>query len=104
MKGSAEFIDVEKGFSSVPNSRMKGSGIYALYDDYGLYYVGLSNRSLRSRIRRHTRDRHKNKWTRFSWYRIPRIDHVKDIESILLRIINPKGNRVKGKFRRRMCR
>ena len=72
-----------------------------MYDDHGLYYVGLTNRSLRSRIQKHTRDRHKDKWKKFSWYRIQDLEHTKDIETILLRIIDPKGNRVKGKFKKK---
>ena len=83
---------------------MKGSGIYALYNNYGLYYVGLSNRSLRSRLLRHSRYKNKGKWERYSWYQIPRIDHIKDVETILLRIVNPTGNLIKGKFKRRRKR
>ena len=84
-----------------PTSKSKGSGIYALYNEYGLYYVGLTNRSLFSRLSRHTRDRHAGKWERFSWYHIPKIEPVKDIESILLNIINPSGNKTKGRFKGR---
>jgi hypothetical protein len=29
------------------------------------------------------------------------LEHTKDIETILLRIIDPKGNRVKGKFKKK---
>ena len=105
---SEEFVD-RKGadFKStttkIPHSKSdpKGSGIYALYDDHGLYYVGLTNFSLRGRIQKHTQDRHKDKWERFSWYHIRDLEHTKDIETILLRIIDPKGNRVKGKFKKK---
>ena len=90
-------------FDNVPNSksRPKGRGIYVLYDNHGLYYVGLTNNSLRYRIRRHTKDRHKKKWNRFSWYNIPNLKYTKDIETALLRITHPKGNRVKGRIGKR---
>ena len=94
-----EFVPREAGFKDVPHSRMKGSGIYALYNNYGLYYIGLSNSSLRARIRTHSR--HKKNWTMYSWYQIPRISQVKDIESILLHIINPQGNKQRGRFKSR---
>ena len=103
-----EFIDKNDAdfkpkTTKIPNSKSdpKGSGIYALYDDHGLYYVGLTNFSLRGRIEKHTQDRHKKKWKRFSWYQIRDLEHTKDIETILLRIIDPKGNRVKGKFKKK---
>ena len=88
---------------NIPHSKSKpkGRGIYALYDNYGLYYVGLTNFSLRNRIRGHRTDRHRKKWNRFSWYQIPNIKYTKDIETALLRIVNPKGNKVKGKIGKR---
>ena len=103
-----EFIDKNDAdfkpkTTKIPNSKSdpKGSGIYALYDNHGLYYVGLTNFSLRGRIQKHTQDRHKDNWERFSWYHIRDLEHTKDIETILLRIIDPKGNRVKGKFKKK---
>jgi len=103
IKAYDEFIEYERDnsvFVDVPNSTShpKGRGIYALYDNHGLYYVGLTTRSLRSRLRRHTRDRHKGKWNRFSWYQIPNLKYSKDMETAILRIVNPKGNRAKGKI------
>ena len=95
--------DLSPSTTDIPHSKSnpKGSGIYALYDQHGLYYVGLTNFSLRARIEKHTKNRHKGKWKRFSWYQIPNIKYTKDIESIILRIVDPKGNRVKGKFKTR---
>ena len=102
-----EFVELAtadfKGKSTdIPHSRSdpKGGGIYALYDDFGLYYIGLTDFSLRARIKKHTQDRHKGKWKRFSWYQIPNVKLTKDIETVLLRIIDPKGNQVKGKFKK----
>ena len=73
-------------------------GIYALYDDDMLYYVGKST-DLRKRVKQHLRDRHYASWTHFSLYLVKKEQHINDIESLLVRIANPKGNRVvpKGK-------
>ena len=75
-----EFVELAtadfKGKSTdIPHSKSdpKGGGIYALYDNHGLYYVGLTDFSLRHRIQTHTQDRHKGKWKRFSTWdrRVP---------------------------------
>lgn len=68
-------------------------GIYALYDGDELYYVGKSV-ELRKRVRHHLRDRHFASWTHFSLYLTRREEHIHEIESLLVRIANPKGNRV----------
>jgi Restriction Enzyme Adenine Methylase Associated len=68
-------------------------GLYALYDDDELYYVGKS-RDLRFRVRAHLRDRHLASWTHFSLYLVRRSAHIGEIESLLVRVANPKGNRV----------
>ena len=79
---------------------MRGySGLYVLYKRRRLYYIGLA-KDLFWRLHSHTRDRHKNKWDRFSIYRIARVRYLKDIESLLLRVANPPGNSVAGKFHR----
>ena len=68
-------------------------GIYALYDGSDLYYVGKST-ELRKRVRHHLKDRHLASWTHFSLYLARREEHIHEIESLLVRIANPKGNRV----------
>lgn len=68
-------------------------GIYALYDGNDLYYVGKST-ELRKRVRQHLRDRHLASWTHFSLYLVRREEHIHEMESLLVRIANPKGNRV----------
>jgi predicted GIY-YIG superfamily endonuclease len=95
-----EGADFKTKTTKIPHSKSNpnGAGIYALYDNHGLYYVGLTDYSLRGRIQKHTQDHHKGKWERFSWYQIPKLTLTKDIETILLSIIDPKGNKVKGKF------
>src|SRR3990167_1090692 len=74
------------------------SGVYALYRGDRLYYVGLAS-NLRSRLKGHLRDRHRNLWDRFSVYLTIGNDHIKELESLILRISKPVGNKVKGKFR-----
>jgi hypothetical protein len=73
-------------------------GLYALYRKNKLYYVGLAS-NLRNRIKYHLRDRHQGKWTHFSLYIIRKSDHIKELESLLLRIAYPEGNSQRGKLR-----
>lgn len=72
-------------------------GIYVLYRRKKLYYIGLA-RNLRPRLRAHLRDKHKNSWDSFSAYLTVENYHMKELESLLLRIANPVGNSVRGKF------
>jgi hypothetical protein len=51
-----------------------------------------------SRVKQHARDRHQRKWDRFSVYLTHNSDAIKSLESLLLRVIYPKGNRVQGKI------
>lgn len=73
------------------------AGVYALYKQDRLYYVGLAS-NLMGRIKHHLRDRHAGLWDRFSVYITQRDEHVKQLESLLLRIAKPTDNRVKGGF------
>jgi hypothetical protein len=74
-------------------------GIYALYKKDRLYYVGLAA-DLRRRINRHLEDRHAQKWNRFSLYIVRKVDHIRELESLILRIADPTGNAVKGRLPR----
>ena len=73
------------------------AGVYALYKQDRLYYVGLAS-NLMGRIKHHLKDRHSGLWDRFSVYITQHDNHVKQLESLLLRIAKPSGNRVKGGF------
>jgi len=84
-----------KALKEVLNHR---HGIYALYHREHLYYVGLAT-NLFSRVRQHTKDKHKNHWDRFSAYVTRREEQVKELESLALRILAPDGNRVRGRLR-----
>lgn len=72
-------------------------GVYALYRRERLYYVGLAS-NLRTRLKHHLKDKHKGKWDRFSVYLTIGDSHLKELESLVLRIVKPKGNAQRGKF------
>ena len=75
----------------------KRHGVYALYRGNRLYYVGLAS-NLRNRLRHHLRDRHGQSWDRFSVYLTIGDSHIKELESLVLRIVSPPGNKTGGKF------
>jgi hypothetical protein len=75
----------------------KRHGIYALYRKHKLYYVGLAS-SLQSRLKHHLKDRHADSWDTFSVYLTVEDSHLKELESLILRIAHPEGNKQKGKF------
>jgi len=74
----------------------RNAGIYALYRKNKLYYVGLAS-GLSARLNHHIRDRHGRSWDRFSIYLTIKDQHLREIESLLLQIAKPTGNRVGGK-------
>jgi len=73
------------------------SGIYALYKGKKLYYVGIAQ-NLLGRVDWHTKDKHKNRWDKVSFFVIDKHRYSKDIETVILRIAGPKGNGTRGKF------
>ena len=47
----------------------KQHGIYVMYNDWGSYYVGLAlTGTIGGRLRIHHKDKHRDKWDRFSWF------------------------------------
>lgn len=72
-------------------------GVYALYRRGRLYYVGLAS-NLRIRLGHHLKDRHADSWDRFSIYLTVGDEHLRELESLLLRIVKTPGNKQKGKF------
>ena len=73
------------------------AGIYVLYRKEKLYYVGLAS-NLMGRLTGHLRDRHRGYWDSFSVYLTIHDEHMKELESLLLRITGPSGNKAGGKF------
>jgi hypothetical protein len=79
---------------------MKGySGIYVLYHGAQIYYVGLTT-DLFGRLSAHSRDRHRKKWDHFAIFRIKRAGFLKDVETLLMRVVRPPGNRSMGHIAR----
>jgi len=75
----------------------KKSGIYVLARNKEVYYVGMA-KELPGRIKHHLDDRHRRRWDRFSFYRIGKKEYIRDIESMLIRVVDPSGNKMKGNF------
>jgi len=88
---------LEKYQSIVQRYVRRRQGVYALYRRNKLYYVGLAS-NLRSRLAHHLRDRHQGSWDRFSVYLTIGDSHLKELESLVLRVVRPAGNKQKGKF------
>ena len=89
----------EKHAGEITDLVQSEHGVYALYKNDRLYYVGLAV-DLRRRIKQHLRDKHAGRWNRFSLYLVRKVDHIKEIESLLLRIADPAGNKQGGRLRR----
>jgi hypothetical protein len=90
--------DALEKYQDVIRSYVRGrQGIYALYRRNKLYYVGLAG-NLRNRLKHHLRDRHKGIWDRFSVYLTIGDSHLRELESLILRTVKPKGNTQTGKF------
>ncbi len=75
--------------------------MYALYHDDELYYVGLAS-DLSSRLKAHLGDKHAGQWNRFSVYLTIGDRHLRELETLILRVVKPKpeGNSKTGKFAR----
>lgn len=88
--------EILEDYPQIVNEMIKGkAGLYALYNDDKLYYVGLAV-NLKRRLKQHINDRHGKYWNRFSVYLVTEDEHTKPLESLVLRIASPKGNGVKG--------
>ncbi len=59
--------------------------------------IGLASK-LPSRLSHHLKDRHAGNWDRFNFYAIRSKKYIKDLESILIRVAQPEGNRQRGGF------
>jgi len=83
--------------SEIREYTRKRHGIYALYKGDRLYYVGLAS-SLQIRLKQHLKDRHRGKWDRFSIYLTETDAHMRELESLVVRIADPKGNKQTGRL------
>jgi hypothetical protein len=85
-------------YQSILKEYVKGRhGVYALYRKGHLYYVGLAS-NLRNRLKTHLRDRHARTWDTFSVYLTINDSHLHELETLLLKIASPKGNKQSGNF------
>ena len=78
----------------------EGKGLYALYMDESLWYVGKAS-TLKTRIDNHLSDKHADKWNRFAMYIFAdstTADQIHHLESMLIDIADPPGNERKGKI------
>lgn len=85
-------------YQNILKEYVKGKhGVYALYRHGHLYYVGLAS-NLRNRLKTHLRDRHAQTWDSFSVYLTIQDSHLHELETLILKIASPKGNRQSGNF------
>ena len=91
----------KSAFAKYPNqlTELIGNkpGVYALYRNKKLYYVGLAS-NLKHRLTQHLSDRHADEWDSFSLYLVSDAGHLKDMETFIIHIAEPAGNRTRGKF------
>ena len=73
------------------------NGVYALFRKGKLYYVGLAS-DLRGRLKGHLRKFNEKAWDSFSVYLTIGDQHLRELESLMLRIAEPPGNKQLGKF------
>lgn len=108
-----------KNLTAQPTDFREQSGVYVLYADYKIVYVGQSgvkNQKLFSRIKQHTRDALTGRWNQFSWFGTRKVtitgdlsvesetkhskhsDVLNHIEAILIHTAEPTQNRQGGRF------
>jgi excinuclease UvrABC nuclease subunit len=66
-------------------------GIYILHNKNKIYYIGKGNNLIR-RIKQHLRGKHADKWDSFSLYVVSNNKFLGELEHLLIRTVNPKGN------------
>ncbi len=99
IKGMSQRLPIEILESPVFERRlhemMRGyAGIYVLHQGKRIYYVGLTT-NLLGRIKGHAKWR-AGKWDHFTFFRIQKVRYLKDIETLLHRLVDSPGNKVKG--------
>lgn len=82
---------LEAQYSEIEGVLPHNRGVYALYNDDKLYYIGIA-RHLTGRVWSHTKNKHAKKWNIFSLYSCKSLDQIKMLEALFLRITKPPGN------------
>jgi len=72
-------------------------GVYALFEDRDLKYVGLAE-DLPRRLSTHSKKRPQDEWDNFSLYITANKDSIHELESLILHIALPKKNKKSGAF------
>jgi hypothetical protein len=75
------------------------AGVYILYKGRNVYYVGHSNKLFWA-LHSKTRNKHKNKWNKFAFFRVNNVRFLKDLKSLLIDAALPPGNEVSSRFYR----
>lgn len=88
---------LERHFDIVRAFMRRRNGVYALFRKGKLYYVGLAS-DLRGRLKHHLKGQHAERWDAFSVYLTIGDQHMRELESLILRIAEPSGNKQLGKF------
>jgi hypothetical protein len=74
-------------------------GLYALYRENGeLYYIGRAS-DLLQRLSVHKSDLHGKKWDKLAIYIINKKMKLHDVESLLIGVSKPEGNKNRGKLK-----
>jgi hypothetical protein len=105
--------------TATPTDFREQSGVYVLYADYDLVYVGQvgsGKQKLLTRLKQHTRDSLAGRWNKFSWFGVRWVkknnelaneadgkhsthtEVLNHIEAILIHAAEPKQNRQGGRF------
>lgn len=64
----------------------RARGVYILYNEVGVYYVGLAagKQGLGGRLKDHTLDDHYGGWSRFSWFSFDDVGDERDADGVRL--------------------
>ncbi len=114
-----------RNLKAIPTDFREQTGIYVLYADYSLVYVGqtgLKQQRLFSRLKQHRKDDLAGRWNRFSWFGIRRaINHgqlskdvsathpplktvLDQIEGLVIHAAEPSMNGQGGRLRKSVTR
>jgi len=95
---SIEFLQFDVFKKQMKEILKDNAGIYVLYKDKDIYYVGLAT-NLYWRLHDHMKDKHKDKWNKFCAFIVGHGDYLKDMESMVHMISEPPANVFRGKFK-----
>jgi len=75
----------EINFQNIKRYRGKRPGLYVLYQNKKIVYIGRSTKNIRKRLVDHTKDRLRDKWDSFSWF-LTKKELSPDLEALLFSI------------------